>query len=70
MCPLCMQKNWTSLHNEQIGGSGGSDQGREWGKDGLGIQSQQRQTVPDRMGKQHGPTVSSRELYSISHDKL
>ena len=39
------------------------------GRDGLGVWSQQMQTITYRMDKQQGPTVQHRELYSISSDK-
>lgn len=64
MCPLFMQKKTESLSTENRL----VVTKREWGKDGLGIQSKQTQTVTDRMGKQHGPTVSYMELESTSHD--
>ena len=41
----------------------------EWGKDGVGVWDQQKQTITYRMDKQQGPTVQHRELYSLSCGK-
>ena len=62
---LPTKQKQTHRHREQTCGC----QGRGVERDGQGVWDQQMQTVIYRMGKQQGPTVQHRELYSISCDK-
>ena len=63
---LSMKQKQTHRHREQTCDC----QGGGWlGREGLGVQDQQMQTIIYRMDKQQGPTVQHRELYSISCDK-
>ena len=62
---LPMKQKQTYRHRKQTCGCQG---GGGWGRDGLGGWDQHMQTTIYRMGKQQGPTVQHRELYSISCD--
>ena len=57
---LSMKQKQTHRHREQTCGCQG---GGEWGRDGLGVQGWQMQTITLRMDKQQGLTVQHRELY-------
>ena len=54
---LSMKQKQAHRHREQ------TCQGRERGRDGLGVWDQQMQTIARRMDKQQSPTVYYRGLY-------
>ena len=55
---LSMKQKQTHRHREQ---TCGCQKGVWWRRDGLGVSSQQMQTIIHRMDKQQGPTVEHRE---------
>ena len=63
---LSMKQKQTHRHREQTCGCQG---GGGWERDGVGVWDQQMPTSIYKLGKQQGPTVEHRDLYSTSCDK-
>ena len=63
---LRTKQKQTHRHRKQIYGY----QRGKGGRDRLGVWDQQIQTTIYKRGKQQGPTVEHREVYSVSCNKL
>ena len=64
---LFTKQKWTRRHRKQ---TYGYQRGRGWGRDKLGGWDEQIHTTTYKIGKQQGPAVEHRELYSTSCTNL